>query len=308
MEIQARLKRSCVPLLALLLVVSARSQALDCEWKDIPRLVAVGDVHGDCDQLVKCLLATGLIDKQNKWIGGTTHLVQTGDVLDRGPDSKKALDLLMDLEPQAKEAGGCVHALLGNHEAMILGRDYRYLYPGETEPYGGEEAFVKAMGPQGKYGKWIRKHQTVIKINDILFVHGGISPTYGLLSLEEINAKIGKSLDEPLYSSAAEDEDGPLWYRDLGEDLEESVKTHLAPILKKYGVKHIVVGHTVPSSGQRIAVRADERVIMIDVGMSQAYRGGPAMCLLVENGKFFAVTPEEKVDLFAQPPQQGLKP
>ena len=33
--------------------------------------------------------------------------------------------------------------------------------------------------PNGKYGKWIRTHNTVIQINDTIFVHGGISPKYG---------------------------------------------------------------------------------------------------------------------------------
>src|SRR5580765_5834762 len=96
-------------------------------WTGIDRIVAVGDVHGDYDQLVAVLRSAGLIDEQGTWSGGKTHLVQNGDVLDRGPDSRKAMDLLMRLEKQAAEAGGFVHALIGNHEAMNVYGDLRYV-------------------------------------------------------------------------------------------------------------------------------------------------------------------------------------
>ena len=42
-----------------------------------------------------------------------------------------AVDLLMDLEKQAKKSGGMVHALIGNHEAMNIYGDLRYTVPGE---------------------------------------------------------------------------------------------------------------------------------------------------------------------------------
>ena len=92
------------------------------KWDDVPRIIAVGDVHGAYDTFVTVLKSARLVDEQLSWIGGPAHLVQTGDVLDRGPDSKKCMDLLMELEEQAARAGGRVHALVGNHEAMnILG-------------------------------------------------------------------------------------------------------------------------------------------------------------------------------------------
>jgi len=95
-------------------------------WTGVERIVAVGDVHGDYEQLVAVLKSAGLINEQGNWTGGKTHLVQNGDVLDRGPDSRRAMDLLMRLEQQAAEAGGYVHALIGNHEAMNVYGDLRY--------------------------------------------------------------------------------------------------------------------------------------------------------------------------------------
>lgn len=294
--------RRCFPLVALLLAAAwaARAQEPACEWKDVARIVAVGDVHGDYEQLVKCLSAAGVIDQDNKWIAGQTHLVQTGDVLDRGPESRKALDLLMGLEQQAREAGGCVHALIGNHEAMILAGDYRYLHPREAEPYGGKEAFTEAMGPEGKYGKWIRGNPTVIKINDVLFVHGGLSATYGAMSLEELNASVRRTLAAPLASGPVADEDGPLWYRGLADADEKELNGLLEPIFKKHGVKHIVIGHTVTQTGQGIRVRGDRAAIMIDVGMSRTYRGGPAMCLLIEGGRFYSILGREKKEVMGK--------
>src|SRR5215469_10729313 len=106
-------------------------------WTGVERVVAVGDVHGDYEQLVAVLKTAALIDDQLNWTGGKTHLVQNGDLLDRGPDSRKAMDLLIRLEKQAGEAGGYVHALIGNHEAMNVYGDFRYTSAGEFAAFRG---------------------------------------------------------------------------------------------------------------------------------------------------------------------------
>jgi hypothetical protein len=270
-----------------------------CGWSDVARIVAIGDVHGDCDQLVKCLLSAGVMDKDNKWIGGKTHVVQTGDVLDRGPDSRKALDLLMDLQSQAKAAGGMLHALIGNHEAMILDQDYRYVHKDELAGFGGQQAFAASMGPDGKYGAWIRANSAAIKINDVLFVHGGIAPKYADLSLQDLNAAVRTNLGKKATEGAAVDDDGPLWYRGLADDDDEKLTQQLDRLFAKHHVRHIVIGHTVVRSGI-ITARAGLGLIMIDVGMSKTYRGGAATCLLIENGKFWSVTGEQKTELKPQ--------
>ena len=272
------------------------------EWSNVSRIVAVGDVHGDYDQMVKCLKANGVIDDNNKWIGGKTHLVQVGDIMGRGPDSKKAMDLLMDLESQAKDAGGAVHALIGNNDAFMLRGFYQNLYRTEAEPYGGMDAFKKAMTAEGKYGKWIRAHNTVIKINDILFLHAGFSPKYATMSLQTINNNITESLGRDIV----EDRDGPLSTRHMGEGDDNKVREALLPAIKNFGIQHIVIGHTTTPS-QVIELKANGGVIMIDVGMSKTNSSkpgnpaaGPAMSLLIENGRFYAVTPEEKKELMVK--------
>jgi hypothetical protein len=84
---------------------------------------------------VAILRTAGIIDNRNRWSGRRAVLVQVGDVLDRGPDSKKALDLLRKLEGEAQRAGGRVYALLGNHELMRLVSDWRYVSQGETDAF-----------------------------------------------------------------------------------------------------------------------------------------------------------------------------
>jgi hypothetical protein len=252
----------------------------------VERIVAVGDVHGDFDQLVKVLRAAEVINDKNQWIGGKTHLVQTGDVFDRGPDSRKAMDLLMSLEAEAAKAGGAVHALVGNHEAMVLADHWQYLTEEELKSFGGEEEFRKAVGPEGKYGKWIRSHDAVLKLSGILFLHAGLRGAYAKMSLEEINKSVREELAKNEMEDVTADPSGPLWDRRFSLDEGDEVSGQLAEVLKQQGASHMIVGHTVMREG--ITPRLGGRVICIDVGMSKAY-GGPASCLLIEKGVFYVV-------------------
>jgi hypothetical protein len=75
------------------------------EWTDVPRIVAVGDIHGTIDKLVLILRATGLVDADLKWSGGRTHLVLCGDLIDRGPADRAVLELVRRLNSEAPEGG-----------------------------------------------------------------------------------------------------------------------------------------------------------------------------------------------------------
>jgi hypothetical protein len=120
---------------ALLLALAAPAAAgpAECKFSGAPRVVAVGDVHGAYERFAAILHSAGIVDENGRWSGGRAQLVQTGDVLDRGTDTRRCLDLLMRLEGEAKKAGGQVHALLGNHEAMNIVGDLRYVKPAEYE-------------------------------------------------------------------------------------------------------------------------------------------------------------------------------
>ena len=95
------------------------------------RIVAVGDLHGDYSAWIDIARGAGLIDGRGRWAGGRTTLVQLGDVPDRGPDSLKIMRHLTALQKEAPRKGGRVIALVGNHEAMNLTGDLRYVDPGE---------------------------------------------------------------------------------------------------------------------------------------------------------------------------------
>jgi hypothetical protein len=84
------------------------------------RVVAVGDIHGEYEGLVSILQKAGVIDAKLRWAGRRATFVQTGDYLDRGPDVRKVMDLLMSLESRAARARGKAIVLLGNHELMNL--------------------------------------------------------------------------------------------------------------------------------------------------------------------------------------------
>ncbi len=143
MEGGKRLRLAALPLVALVLLPGsgARPAELDaCDVRGASRIVAIGDVHGAYDNLIAVLQNAGIIDKKKRWSGGTTHLVQTGDVLDRGDKERDVMDLLRKLESQAQKAGGRVHALLGNHEiANLLGR-FRDVTPGGFEAFRSERS------------------------------------------------------------------------------------------------------------------------------------------------------------------------
>jgi len=111
--------------LATLLAVAGCASIGDTRGAD--RIVAVGDIHGDYDNLVAILQAAGLVDSKAKWNGGRATLVITGDFFDRGPDVRPVLDLLMKLEKEAARRRGRVVVLLGNHEAINLAYDLPYV-------------------------------------------------------------------------------------------------------------------------------------------------------------------------------------
>jgi hypothetical protein len=276
-------------LLLTILLVGCVTQGTDrsadegdtSRWKNVDRIVAVGDVHGDYDQFVRALRASGVIDDTGSWAAGETHLVQIGDIFDRGPDSRKVIDLLTRLESQALEAGGKVHVLIGNHEAMVLNGDWRFLHDGEWKSFGSQEAFRQAMSPEGIYGQAIRERNAVITINNVLFVHAGISPKYAGIPLEDINARVRTDLDT--YRGIVRDPLGPLWYRGWVVDDEEEVYQSVQRVLSTHKVEHVVVGHSVVPE---ITSRARGTVIAIDLGMSSAY-GGRAGALVIENGDFY---------------------
>lgn len=122
-------------LTALVVAVAFCACASSAAPPGAPRIVAVGDLHGDFAAYEAIMMAAGLTDKKGRWTGGETIFVQTGDLPDRGPDSLEIIRHLMKLETRARRKGGQVVLLIGNHEAMMMTGDLRYVHPGEYEAF-----------------------------------------------------------------------------------------------------------------------------------------------------------------------------
>lgn len=218
---------------ALLALLAAGGAAAPAAARPVPgRVVAIGDIHGAGDELRTILRRTGLVDDALEWSGGTATLVQTGDFTDRGPGVREVMDLLMRLEDGAREAGGDVRVLLGNHEAMNLMGDLqdvtpeifaafasddaerrredawrRYAAhaarrgdgagPGPAEPLSRDQwmrthppgfvEYMEAMGPGGRYGRWVRDRPVATVVGDTIFLHGGLAPGLEAASVEALN-------------------------------------------------------------------------------------------------------------------------
>ena len=109
-------------------------------FSNVDRIVAIGDVHGAYAALTETLQAAQVLDDELAWSGGKAHLVFTGDLLDRGAESRRVMDLVMRLEKEARRSGGRVHLLLGNHEVMNLIGDLRYVDKAEYAAYQDMES------------------------------------------------------------------------------------------------------------------------------------------------------------------------
>src|SRR5262245_47269199 len=90
--------------------------------RDLPaRVIVLGDLNAQNALLRRYLVDLKLIHrKTGAWTGGKTVFVQMGDIPNRGPAARAAMDLMIDLRPQALEAGGDIYWLLGNHEVMSV--------------------------------------------------------------------------------------------------------------------------------------------------------------------------------------------
>ena len=64
------------------------------------RIVVLGDIHGDYQQCIKSLVMCGVTDGNGHWIANDNILVQMGDLLDRGDDSKAVMDLFIRLQEE----------------------------------------------------------------------------------------------------------------------------------------------------------------------------------------------------------------
>lgn len=220
-------------------------------FRKVEKIAALSDIHGQYDLMIDIFKNNKIITDDLKWAFGEGHLVIVGDILDRGDKVTEVLWLIYDLEQQAKEQGGMVHYLLGNHEYMVMQNDLRYInkkYQVSAALMG--TTYKDMFNDQTVLGRWLRSKNTMVKIDDNLFVHGGISLEFVMAGFEPnaINNTMRKSIDKPKDKMDTVMHEkyfgyyGPIWYRGYFED--NLTEGRIDTILTATKVKHIVVGHT----------------------------------------------------------------
>lgn len=108
--------------------------------RDLPaRVVVIGDLNAQHDLLERYLLGLKLVKKSGAWAGGRTVLVQMGDIPNRGSRARAAMDLMIRLRAEARDAGGEVYWLLGNHEVMTMLGNEAYVSADEYMEFASVE-------------------------------------------------------------------------------------------------------------------------------------------------------------------------
>jgi hypothetical protein len=223
-------------------------------------MFVVADTHGEYEILVAMLKKHGVVDAQLGWKFGRGELVVLGDVFDRGPNHTEILWLLYQLEAEARSVGGGVHLVLGNHETMVLMGDLRYLNPKyvQTAQLLGVRTYSELFGATSVLGQWLRTMPTMLRINDLLCLHAGISRALvdSGMSLREINAGVRALLDGSMPADDAQRERaalllgtmGPLWYRGYFAEQTAFPTATMADVnfaLEKFGAHRMLIGHTI---------------------------------------------------------------
>lgn len=261
---------------------------------NIDSIGIIGDIHGEYKTYIDLLKSIGIINKELKWNFGKGHLLITGDVFDRGEKVTEVLWHLFGLEKQAEEAGGDVHLLIGNHEMMVVNNELDYI----NEKYKKAElitgiCYSDLFSSSTILGNWLRSKPVMVSINDILFVHAGISPEMvkRKMEIKKVNRVFGDYLmgreldslsayiDLPFMLS----DEGPLWYRGYFSATNFG-ESKLDSILDFYNKKHIIVGHTVIPC---VTSFYNSKLIGVDTGIM--YSKNPEM-LLYKEGVFYKIS------------------
>jgi hypothetical protein len=300
-----------------LLPLSSSAQEAKRDWKKCPAVVdvdtehdlyAIGDVHGDYDRLTTLLVAAKLIAEEPskpemvKWNAGKAVLVCTGDMIDKGDQGVRVLQLFRALRADAEKTGGRVIVLAGNHEAEFLANpsieksaEFRKELKARNIKPDDVAAGKDALG----LGEFLRSLPFAARVNDWFFSHAGNTHGRTLAKLRDdlergVEGKGYKAdvLQDPNSLLLARMNPRPWWER--AKDEGDAGQKRLAGYAKALGVRHIILGHapaevtfadkSVRKAGEMYQ-KFDGLVFMIDVGMSRAVGYSTGAILLIQRGK-----------------------
>jgi hypothetical protein len=160
--VRAFFRRTRASLAILLLVFAVLFSSAKMADKPLKILIAIGDIHGDFEDFTLLLRRVGLVDAALRWIGGGTTLVQTGDLIDRGPKGRQVMDLLISLEKEAAIVGGEVRILLGNHEVMNILGDLRYVSAEDYASFADSGSENRRKAAFKEYAAWLTDHKALL--------------------------------------------------------------------------------------------------------------------------------------------------
>ena len=237
-------------------------------------MYVIGDIHGQLGKLTRLLRRAGLVGEDGRWAAGEAGLLFVGDFFDRGEDGIGVVDRVMRLQEEASDAGGRVHALLGNHEALILAA-HRFGTPPFLRAWkqnGGRDADLTRL--HDRHLAWLLALPAMERHGDGLYVHADAEfyRGYGGTSAE-VNAGFREILagDDP-----------EAWYLLLDRFTQRHAfaapgnPAPAARFLARYGGRQIVHGHTpIPLVTSRPAEAA-----------TAAYVYAAGLCVNVDGGMF----------------------
>ncbi|CAG9325336.1 unnamed protein product [Blepharisma stoltei] len=219
------------------------------------RIIAFGDLHGDYSALRTILKFTAWDPKD--------ILVQTGDTIGKGDDTKKILNFFIE------HKGKNIIHIMGNHEHMNLNENYQFVTDADINSFGGEENRKNLFQKDQIYGIYLSSLKICEKIGDVIFVHGGISKAiaeqYG--SFEKIQNGL---IEDPANNKDLAGNNGPMWYREYAKGPENKICGDLERTLDILGAEFMVMGHT---TFKKITSKCNNKAIFIDTGNSRAVRG-----------------------------------
>lgn len=260
-------------------------------------IIALSDIESGFGAFRNFLVAHGVADQQLNWTFGRGHLVLVGDFVDRGASTTQVLWCIYKLEQSARQAGGKVHFVLGNHEIKNLQGNYQ----------SAEEKYFHIAGMLGKQqfqlfddnallGRWLASKNVLEIINGVAFVHGGLHPDIAKhkLSVADINRIVRSGYRTLYYTPIAPTTDsflqssttGPAWYRGYFKD--DLSQQEVEQGLQAVGADAVVVGHTLQG---KVNARYRNKVFAIDVKHPKDYLTSfpfrSSEGLLIKDGKYF---------------------
>lgn len=270
------------------------------------KIICIGDIHGDFKVFKRVLSMCNLIDNNDNWIGGKTFVVQLGDTLDgKRPGINISREFLEEtgevdiikyilyIDSQAKNVGGRVISILGNHELYpyYFAGDKNFIkdYVKKTDIKTYKKEYntdrIKFFQP-GALGASLlaRTRPLVLQLGEFLFVHGSLTGSLiennldkdGYVDVTKINKDTASWLQGkgkiPIYLKEL-DENNPVFSRFYSEKKKISKETckKINEQIKKFkGVKHVIMGH---SSYKEINTACEGSLIRTDVALSRAFGG-----------------------------------